>query len=81
METDLTTFQRNFREARAAADRGETVMVKSAGGDYVFSRISKKPERPFADLEPFFGAVHLQRDRDLSTHETVRRRLKTRRPD
>jgi hypothetical protein len=80
METDLTTFQRNFRAARAAADRGETVTVKSAKGDYVFSRASKKPDRPFADLEAFFGVVNLQAERGLSPHEAIRRRLKARRP-
>ena len=51
METTLTDFQRNFSAARAAADRGETIKVKSAEVVYVFARQNEHPARPFADLE------------------------------
>lgn len=77
METTLTDFQRNFRVARAAADRGETVTVKSAGVDYLFMRSGKKPKRPFADLEPLFGVVQLAPKNQLD-RETIRQRLKAR---
>ncbi len=78
METTLTDFQRNFRAARAAADRGETVMVKSGPTAYIFVRASKKAKRPFADLEPLFGVVRLARKTE-SPRETIRHRLKARR--
>ncbi len=78
METTLTDFQRNFSAARAAADRGETIKVKSGEATYIFARTTGKPERPFADLEHLFGVIHRPR-RTESTHETVRTRLKTRR--
>lgn len=77
METTLTDFQRNFRVARAAADRGETVTVKSGPAAYLFVRADEKPKRPFADLEPLFGVVQLS-PKNQSNRETLRRRLKTR---
>lgn len=57
METTLTDFQRNFSAARAAADRGETIKVKSGETTYVFARATGKLERPFADLGHLFGVV------------------------
>lgn len=81
MDTDLTSFQRNFRAARAAADRGETIRIKSKAGDYVFARAAEGEARPFADLLPYFGVVNLRRDRRLSTHEVIRRRLRAGRTD
>ncbi|MBL9191575.1 MAG: hypothetical protein JNJ82_04400 [Opitutaceae bacterium] len=78
METTLTDFQRNFSAARAAADRGETIKVKSGSTTYVFARTSNQPVRPFADLEPLFGVVR-RPQRTESPHETIRHRLKTRR--
>lgn len=77
METTLTDFQRNFRTARAAADRGETVTVKSGAAVYLFARASEKPKKPFADLEPLFGVIRLP-PRSKSTHEIIRHRLKAR---
>jgi len=77
VKTTLTDFQRNFRVARAAADRGETVTVESGPVAYIFLRAGDKPKRPFADLEPLFGAVKL-RPRKESNRETIRNRLKAR---
>ena len=78
METTLTEFQRNFSAARAAADRGETIKVKSGETVYVFARASEQPARPFADLEHLFGVVRRPR-RTGTPHEIIRNRLKTRR--
>jgi hypothetical protein len=78
MKTTLTDFQRNFRVARAAADRGETVTVQSGPVSYVFVRAGEAPKRPFADLEPLFGAVRLK-PKNQSTRDTIRQRLKARR--
>ena len=78
METTLTDFQRNFSAARAAADRGETIKVKSGNTTYVFTRASGKPARPFADLEHLFGVVR-RPQHPGTTHETIRSRLKARR--
>ena len=77
METTLTNFQRNFRAARAAADRGETIKVISGATTYVFAKVSYQPARPFADLEPLFGVVH-RISRPESPHEAISHRLKTR---
>jgi hypothetical protein len=79
METTLTDFQRNFSAARAAADRGETIKVRTAGAVYVFARQSGQPARPFADLEHLFGVVQRPR-RSETAHETIRHRLEARRP-
>jgi hypothetical protein len=76
METTLTSFQRNFRVARAAADRGEVVTIKSGPTAYVFARETQKPKRPFADLEPLFGVIRLP-PKTQSDRETIRNRLKT----
>jgi hypothetical protein len=78
METTLTDFQRNFSAARAAADRGETIKVKSGETMYVFARANEHPIRPFADLEHLFGVVR-QPQRSGTTHDLIRHRLKTRR--
>ena len=78
METTVTEFQRKFREARAAADRGETVVVKSGAVSYEFYRRSDKPERPFSDIEKLFKPLHLGRT-DISPREKIRNRLKARR--
>ncbi len=78
METTLTDFQRNFSAVRAAADRGETIKVKSAETMYVFAKANDKPTRPFADLEHLFGVVRQPR-RTETPHETIRHRLKARR--
>jgi hypothetical protein len=78
METTLTDFQRNFSAVRAAADRGETIKVKSGEAMYVFAKANDKPARPFADLEHLFGVVRQPRRAEPS-HEIIRHRLKTRR--
>jgi hypothetical protein len=78
METTLTDFQRNFSAARAAADRGETIKVKSAEVVYVFARQSGHPAQPFADLEHLFGVVR-QPQRSETAHEAIRHRFRARR--
>lgn len=80
METTLTDFQRRFSEARAAADRGETVTVKAGDGAYLFARISEKPANPFADLERLFGVVTLKPD-TAAPREKIRRHLRKNRTD
>jgi hypothetical protein len=74
METTLTDFQRNFRKAREAADRGDSVIVRGEHGVYVFERRTGASDHPFAGLEGVFGAVTLLQDR-TSLREKVRRRL------
>jgi len=74
MKTTLTEFQRNFRKAREAADRGDSVIVTGERGDYVFERRSATADHPFAGLEGVFGAVQLPRD-NASLRDKVRRRL------
>ena len=74
MKTTITDFQRNFRKAREAADRGDTVIVISEKGNYLFERRAAVSEHPFAGLEGVFGVVKLPHDR-ASLREKVRRRL------
>jgi hypothetical protein len=74
MKTTLTDFQRNFRRAREAADRGDCVIVSGENSDYVFERRAATSEHPFAGLEGVFGVVTLPQDR-TSLREKVRRRL------
>lgn len=74
MKTTLTAFQRNFRKAREAADRGDSVIVIGEQGEYVFERRTAASEHPFAGLEGVFGVVTLPQDR-TSLRDTVRRRL------
>ena len=75
METTLTDFQRRFSEARAAADRGETVMIKAGNGGYLFTRSSDKPVNPFADLAHLFGVVALN-ETNRTPREKIRQRLR-----
>ena len=78
METTLTDCQRTFSAARAAADRGETIKVKSGQTTYDFAKASGQPARPFADLENLFGVI--RRPQPSGTpHETIRSRLKANR--
>jgi hypothetical protein len=77
METTLTDFQRNFSVARSAADRGETVTVRSGSAAYLFLRASQKPKKPFADLQAIFGVARLAAKK-ASNREIIRHRLKTR---
>jgi hypothetical protein len=74
MKTTLTEFQRNFRKAREAADRGDPVIVKGENGEYLFERRSVPTDHPFVGLEGVFGAVKLPRSRG-SLGDKVRRRL------
>ena len=74
MKTTLTDFQRNFRKAREAADDGDSVIVTSESGNYVFERRAATADHPFAGLEGVFGAVKLPRSSG-SLREKVRRRL------
>ncbi len=74
MKTTLTDFQRHFRRAREAADRGDTVIVTGESGVYVFERRAVKSDHPFAGLEGVFGAVRLSQGR-MPPCDKVRRRL------
>jgi hypothetical protein len=74
MKTTMTGFQRNFRRAREAADRGDTVVISGESGEYVFERRASMTDHPFAGLEGVFGAVRLPRNR-MPLREQVRRRL------
>jgi hypothetical protein len=74
MKTTLTQFQRDFRKAREAADRGDSVIVTDESGDYVFERRAVVAGNPFAGLEGVFGAVTLSRD-STPLREKIRRRL------
>jgi hypothetical protein len=74
MKVSLTEFQRNFRKAREAADKGDTVIVKGEHGDYLFERRAVTGDHPFAGLEGVFGAVSLGR-REGSVRDQVRSRL------
>ena len=79
MKMDLRSFQRNFRHAREAADRGETIAITSREGNYLFVRETEQSkDRPFADLEAVFGAVQLLPRKGANPHEIIRERLKTR---
>ena len=74
MKTTITDFQRNFRKAREAADRGDSVIVKGENGDYVFERRASVVDNPVEGLEGVFGAVTLGQE-ETSLHEKVRKRL------
>ena len=74
MKTTVTAFQRNFRQAREAADRGDSVIVVGDQGVYVFERRAATTDHPFAGLEGVFGAVKLPRER-TSFRDKVRHRL------
>lgn len=74
MKTTLTQFQRDFRKAREAADRGDTVVIAGEGGTYIFERRAATAEHPFAGLEGVFGAVSLPQN-SKTLREKVRRRL------
>jgi len=73
MKTDITTFQRSFREAREAADLGQPVLVTSGDAQYIFMRRFANTN-PFAGLEDVFGAVSLGTS-TLTRREKIRARL------
>jgi len=74
METNITVFQRSFREAREAADMGQPVLITTSGdAQYIFMRRPAETN-PFAGLEDVFGAVSL--GTSTQTHrEKIRSRL------
>ena len=74
MKTTVTEFLRSFRQAREAADRGDSVIVKGESGDYVFERRASTSDHPFVGLEGVFGAVSLPQGK-TPLNEKVRRRL------
>lgn len=74
MKTTLTEFQRSFRKAREAADRGDSVIVTGEGGEYVFERRAASSDNPFVGLEGVFGAVTLPQNKK-SLSEKTRQRL------
>lgn len=74
MKTSITDFQRNFRRAREAADRGDRVVVVGESGEYVFERRTAPQANPFAGLEKVFGAVKLPPGKG-SLRDKVRRRI------
>jgi hypothetical protein len=73
VKTTITDFQRAFRKAREAADRGESVIIEGEGRRYVFEVMSE-PRNPFVGLEDVFGAVRLGRKRG-SHRDQIRARL------
>lgn len=73
MTTNLTDFQRAFRQAREAADRGESVIIEAGDRRYVFEVLAE-PGNPFKGLEDVFGAVRLGKKKG-SHRERIRRRL------
>jgi len=73
VKTNLADFQKFFRKAREAADRGETVIIESDGKRYVFESMSE-PRNPFQGLEDVLGQVHLGK-REGSGREKIRQRL------
>jgi hypothetical protein len=75
MKTTLTQFQRDFRKAREAADRGDSVVIVGESAQYVFERRTGTSEHPFAGLEGVFGAVSLPQDSAAPLREKIRRRL------
>ena len=74
MKTTLTDFQRNFRKAREAADRGDSVIVLGEDGQYIFERRAATSDHPFTGLEGVFGAVTLRKQQG-SLRDKVRSRL------
>jgi len=75
MKTTLTQFQRDFRKAREAADRGDTIVIAGEAGTYVFARHAPaSADHPFAGLEGVFGAVSLPKS-SVTLREKIRDRL------
>jgi len=77
MKTNLTDFQRSFRQAREAADRGESVIIEADDRSYVFELMGQ-PRNPFEGLEGVFGAVRLGRKKGAH-REQIRARLAAKR--
>jgi len=75
MRTTLTEFQRQFRRAREAADRGESVLIEGDGVEYVFQK-HIEPKNPFEDLEGVFGVVTRLEAPDKPARQKVRERLR-----
>lgn len=69
----LIEFQRSFKSARKAADKGESVIIEADGQPYVFETLGE-PRNLFTGLRGVFGAVKLAKKK--GTHrEQIRRRL------
>ena len=77
MKTNLTDFQRGFRQAREAADRGESVIIEAEGKKYVFETLGE-PRNPFEGLKNVFGAVRLGKKKG-NHREQIRARLAAKR--
>lgn len=73
MKTNLTEFQRAFRAAREAADRGESVIIEGEGRKYVFE-VMVPDANPFTGLEDVFGAVKLGKKKGTA-RERIRARV------
>ena len=73
MKTNITDFQRSFRKAREAADRGESVIIESDGKCYVFETLSEATN-PFVGLEDVFGQVRLG-EKKGSHRDRIRKKL------
>ena len=78
MKTTITDFQRSFRQVRAVADRGETVVIEGAGVPYVFERQPAAEANPFIGLEGVFGAVALGKKKGTN-RDKIRARLAAKR--
>ena len=75
MKTTLTKFQREFRTARAAADRGEPVTIAAGTHSYRFERVTPgSGGSPFKGLSRIFGSVRLGHDA-RTPREKIRARL------
>ncbi len=74
MKTTITEFQRAFRTAREAADRGESVVVEGEGKKYVFE-VLPPAQNPFAEMTGVFGTVALGKSK-TSAREKIRTAVK-----
>lgn len=74
MRITVTDFQRNFRKAREAADRGDAVIVTGESGEYLFERRAVTSDHPFEGLRGVFGVVTLPRQ-TAPLRDKVRQRL------
>ncbi|RRJ94693.1 hypothetical protein Ga0100231_010420 [Opitutaceae bacterium TAV4] len=73
MNTTLTEFQRSFRTAREAADKGESVIIEAGNQRYVFETLGE-PRNPFTGMRGVFGAVKLTGKKGAH-REQIRRSL------
>ncbi|AHF93318.1 hypothetical protein OPIT5_26990 [Opitutaceae bacterium TAV5] len=72
MNTPLTEFQRSFKSARKAADKGESVIIEADNQRYVETLGEQR--KSFTGMRGVFGAAKLTKKK--GTHrEQIRRRL------